>query len=175
MRMQSPESLNRAPSPRRRRGYSIIECLVYGFVLVILLGVAYAAFYRCMDNSVALRRNAEDISRALSVGERWRADIRAAVAAIEREATDDGELLHLKGGRGPVDYQFVSNSVSRRVKSGPWVTVLANVKTSAMAAEARGGVTAWRWELELKPRSKKPVRMAPLFTFIAVPERKSSP
>ena len=63
------------PSPNR--GISIIECLVYGFVLLVLLGVAYCAFYRCVENSYTLRRNAEDIATALRAGERWRADVRS--------------------------------------------------------------------------------------------------
>ena len=70
-----------------------------------------------------------------------------------------------------MDYYFTSNSVLRRAQSGPWVTLLPNVNASAMQADPRGEVSAWRWELELRPRSKKPVRLAPLFTFIAVSER----
>lgn len=159
------------PAPSSNRGISIIECLVYGFVLLILLGIAYSAFYRCVENSYALRRNAEDIATALRAGERWRADIRSTTGSVQSESTPDGSYLHLQSERGPVDYQFTSNSVLRRAQSGPWVTLLPNVKASAMQADPRGEVSAWRWELELRPRSKKPVRMAPLFTFIAVPER----
>lgn len=156
------------------RGTSIIECLVYGFVLLILLGVAYSAFYRCVENSYALRRNAEDVATALRAGERWRADVRAARQLVPGEATSEGTYLHLESERGPVDYHFSSNSVLRRAQSGPWVTLLPNVKASAMQADPRGDVSAWRWELELRPRSKKPVRISPLFTFIAVPERSLS-
>lgn len=161
-------------TPPSNRGISIIECLVYGFVLLILLGVAYSAFYRCVENSYALRRNAEDIATALRAGERWRADIRSATGSVQVEAAPDGGSLHLESERGPVDYYFTSNSVLRRAHPGPWVTLLPNVKASAMQADPRGEVSAWRWELELRPRSKKPARMTPLFTFLAVPERSSS-
>ena len=44
--------------------------------------------------------------------------------------------------------------------------LLPKVKLSQMQPEARGGVTAWRWELELTPRRKEaalPLR----FTFVA--------
>jgi hypothetical protein len=44
--------------------------------------------------------------------------------------------------------------------------LLPKVKSSQMQAEARAGVTAWRWELELTPRRKEaylPLR----FTFAA--------
>lgn len=164
----------RIPTPSSNRGISIIECLVYGMVLLVLLGVAYSAFYRCVENSYALRRNAEDIATALRAGERWRADIRYATGPVPLEAAPDGGSLHLESDRGPVDYYFTSNSILRRVQSGPWVTLLPNVTASAMHADPRGEVAAWRWELELRPRSKKPVRMTPLFTFIAVPERSLS-
>lgn len=156
---------------RSGRGFSIIECLTYGFLLVLLLGVAYSAFYRCVENSYALRRSAEDVGAALRTGERWRSDIRSAVGSIRVEAASDGQYLHLTNERGSVDYHFTSNTVLRRAQSGPWVAVLPNVKASAMAADVRGDVTAWRWELELRPRSRRPVRMMPLFTFIAVPQR----
>jgi Tfp pilus assembly protein PilE len=164
--------------PTRRpsnRGISIIECLVYGFVLLILLGITYSAFYRCVENSYALRRSAEDTAAALRAGERWRADIRSATGSIQSEATPDGAFLHLQSPHGAVDYHFTSNAVLRRAQSGPWAPLLASVKASAMQADPRGDVAAWRWELELRPRSKKPVRMTPLFTFIAVPERSSTP
>ena len=170
MRRQLP-----GPTPTQVRrpggGYTIIEVLVYGMVLVLLLGVAYVAFYRCVENSYAMRRNVEDVSNALRAGERWRTEVRAAGAAISLEQNPAGDILHLDSQRGPVAYQFTSNAVLRRASSGRWVTLLAPVQASTMLAEQRDGVSLWRWELELKPRSKKPVKMAPLFTFLAVPER----
>jgi hypothetical protein len=60
----------------------IIECLIYGFLMLGLIGVSFAAFYHCVDASVRLRRNAEDVSRALLAGEHWRNDIRAATGRI---------------------------------------------------------------------------------------------
>ena len=162
------------PRPSARQGYSIIECLVYGFVLLVLLGVAYGAFYQCVDNSYAARRNADDLTSALRAGERWRADVRAAGGSIKAEQTSEGDLLRLVGERGQVDYQVSSNAILRRVNSGPWQRLLENVKASEMLADSHPGVTAWRWELELKPRTKKPVRLAPLFTFTAVPERSAT-
>src|ERR1019366_10279726 len=54
-------------------GYLLIEALVYIGVVAALLGVAYAAAYRSIDRSIALRRSADDITSALHAGERWRA------------------------------------------------------------------------------------------------------
>ncbi len=160
-----------------QRAYLLIEALVYIGVIVALLGVAYAAMYRCVDSSLALRRNADDIASALHAGERWRADVRAATSQVRAEATDAGQLLHLEGARGSVTYRFATNSVSRSVNGGPWLHVLSNVKTSAMTADKREYVTAWRWEIELQTRaygSVKPARVRPLFTFLAVPERSAA-
>ena len=156
-------------------GYMIIECLVYGMVLLILLGVGYAAFYRCVENSVRLRRNASDIANALHAGERWRADVRAASSSIRFERTGTGQMLRLTGVRGEVAYQFTTNAVLRRVGNGTWTRMLNNVQSSAMETDQRPNVTAWRWELELEPSSKRPARVRPLFTFLAVPEGSPAP
>ena len=155
----------------------MIEALVYIAVIVALLGAGYAATYRCIDNSLALRRNADDIANALHAGERWRADIRSATSQIRVEDTDAGQLLYLESARDPAVYRFATNAIFRRLGEGPWVRLLPNVKSSTMTADPREQVTAWRWELELATRTQgsvKPGRVRPLFTFIAVPERTSA-
>jgi hypothetical protein len=48
-------------SIQRNHGYLLVECLAYIGVLFVLLGVSYLALFRCINNSVALRRNAEDL------------------------------------------------------------------------------------------------------------------
>jgi hypothetical protein len=157
-----------------QRAYLLIEVLVYIAVIAALLGVGYAAMYRCVDSSIALYRNADDITSALHAGERWRADVRAATSEPRMENTDDGQLLSLEGARGTVVYRFTTNAVFRSVSAGPWAHVLEHVKSSTMAPDKREYVTAWRWELEIQPRAKgsaKPGRVRPLFTFLAVPER----
>lgn len=157
----------------QQHGYLLLECLVYIALIMGLLGVGYAAMYRCLDSSIALRRNMEDITSALRTGERWRADIRSATAPPRVEAVQNGQLLHLESPRGPVTYRFGTNGVSLRVGEGTWMNLLPRVKSSSMSPDRREHVTAWRWELELQPRttaSVKPGRVRPLFTFIAVPK-----
>jgi len=156
-------------------GYQLIECLVYIAILLAVLGGAYVAFYRFMDNSLALRRGIDDITSALHAGERWRADLREANGVIRVEDNQEGQRLVIPGARGEVAYQTTTNAVLRRVGLGSWTTMLGRVKSSTMSPDPRPNVTAWRWELELRPRSKKPVRVRPLFTFVAVPERRSLP
>jgi hypothetical protein len=164
----------RKPRARTADAYMMVEALVYIGVVFVLLGIGYMAMYRCIDNSVALRRNADDIANALRAGERWRADVRAASSEIRLDAGAAGQILHLLTGRGEIDYRFATGAVFRRVGEGSWVCLLPNVKASSMAAEPRQIVKAWRWELELQPQIKatvKPGRVLPLFTFLAVPQK----
>ena len=158
-------------------GYLLTEALVYIAVVFVLLGAGYAAMYRCVDSSIALRRNVDDITSALHAGERWRADVRFATDVVRLESTEAGQLLRLDGPKGAVAYLCSTNAIFRSVGTGPWARLLPNVKASTMEADPREYVTAWRWELELATRTQgsvKPGRVRPLFTFIAVPERPSA-
>jgi hypothetical protein len=171
MKMRTSDSLR--ASAATRHGYLLIEALVYIGVVAALLGVGYCAMYRCIDRSIALRRNADDITSALHAGERWRADVRTATSQVRVENTDEGQILHLEGPGTTVAYRYATNTISRRIGEGPWLRLLPNVKSSAMTADPRNSVTPWRWELELQTRttaSVKPGRIRPLFTFLAVPE-----
>lgn len=161
-----------------RCGYLLTEALVYIGLIFVLLGVAYAGLYRFIDDSVLLSRSAEDISRAMHAGERWRADIRSASAGIRLEANPEGEILHLSSSHGEIAYTTRQAAVLRRVGTGTWVRVLNNVKASSIQADLYPNVTGWRWELELRPQTKgaiKPGRVRPLFTFLAAPQTVSSP
>jgi hypothetical protein len=158
------------PACERPRGYLLTEALVYMGLLFVVLGLGYLAIYRYIDHSMVLRRSTEDISRALSVGERWRSDVRSADAKIRLENTDSAQFLYLADSQGDVAYRFSDGAVSRRVGSGPWSIILTDVKSSSMDTDRRQQVTAWRWELELQPRAKASVkagRVRPLFTFSA--------
>jgi hypothetical protein len=159
-------------APPVNRAFMLTECLVYIGLLFVVLGAGYLAMDRCIDNSLVLRRNADDIASALRAGERWRADVRTASAGTRLENSEDSQTLVLSGARGETAYRFSTNAVLRRVGQGPWVRLLGNVKSSAMQSDPRQRVTAWRWELELQPRAKASVkasRIRPLFTFLAVP------
>ncbi len=155
---------------RRRQAFMLIDCMVYSVVLLALLGVAYITLHRSTESSMILRRNTEDVARALQAGERWRADVRAANQPIRFEMNDDGQVIVMPTARGDVAYQFTTNGVFRRVGENGWACLLPSVNASTMQSEDRAGVTIWRWELEMKPRSKRPVRVRPLFTFLAAPQ-----
>ena len=148
--------------------YLLTETLVYIGLLFVVLGLGYALMYRCVDNFMALRRNADDIVHALRAGEQWRADVRSA--APGRWETNSGtQILRLAGAHGEVAYRLSEGAVFRRVGSAPWLQIVSHVKSSSMEADPRQKVASCRWELELEPRVKSG-RIRPLFTFIAVPQ-----
>ena len=155
----------------------LMETLVYLGLVFLLLGVGFMAMYRCIDNSVVLSRNADDITSALHAGERWRADVRAAGLSIQAETIAGQQMLHMTGASNDVYYAFWRGAVLRRVGEGAWTTMLERVKASAMEPDPRPNVAAWRWEVELQPRGRatvKPSRIRPLFTFLAVPKAASN-
>ena len=152
---------------RARHGYLMIEVLVYIGLVFMLLGIGYLAMYRCINNSVALRRNADDITTALHVGERWRSDIRSATAAPVIETSNSEQVLHLPNRDREILYLYSREALFRRSGEGPWVQVLTNIKSSVIAADSRQTVTALRWELELATREKHH-HVRPLFTFIGL-------
>ena len=158
---------------QRRRAATLIECLVYIGAFTVIIGVGTSAFYRCYDHMRALRRNADDITRVLKIGEAWRADIRGATAQPTFDTAS--QTLHITRRDAVIDYRFADNQLSRRATAdGAWTSVLTNLNQCEMKLEQHSGVAAWRCELELRPL-RKPARVQPLFTFTAVPEKLSAP
>ncbi len=153
----------------RARGFSLIECMVYIGVMTVVLAIGMTAFYQCWDTQRALRRNAEDVVRALRAGEQWRADVRAATGPIQqRETNAGGETFRIPGSKGDISYTLAGGVLSRKAgRTAPQVPWLPNVKASHMQATPSSGVAGWRWELELNPGKTK-TKMRPLFTFEAV-------
>ncbi|HEX5400522.1 MAG TPA: hypothetical protein VFY06_15855 [Verrucomicrobiae bacterium] len=156
------------PNPSARSsGMFLIECLVYISVFAIVLGGATTAFYFCWDHSNALIGATDKIASALHTGERWRADIRAATGQITVQTNATGEIVRIPEGAQRVSYHFQSGEVSRQSSAtAEPLRLLANVKSSQMIMDERGGVRAWRWELELTSQRKEthlPLR----FTFEA--------
>jgi hypothetical protein len=157
----------------RCRAATLIECLVYIGVMTTILAVASMAFYRCYDHMRALRRNADDITRVLHIGEQWRNDVRLAIRPPTLDATN--QMLHVQHRNGVVDYRFGENEILRRAAAdAPWTSVLTNLNGSQMKLETQRGIAVWRWEIELRPL-RKPARVQPLFTFTAVVESSTTP
>ena len=150
--MKPPQNISRA---RGASGVLLIECLVYVFVFAILLGGATTVFYFCWDHSRAVIFTTDDIASALRAGERWRADVRAATGNISVATTTNGEVVRIPEARQAVVYRFQAGEVRREIPALNHSQLLLHVKSSAMKTEARGGVTAWRWEVELAPRREE--------------------
>jgi hypothetical protein len=162
----------------RNRGYLLTEALVYIGAVFLLIGIGFAAMYRCIDNSLVLRRNADDIARAMHIGELWRADVRSCTKTPQLQKIDQEQILQLDGTNGHIEYRFTEGALYRRTGTGPWGRLLEKVRNSAMHTEASSDVIAWHWDLELQPQTRGAAsagRMRPLFTFIAVPRTAEKP
>ena len=166
--MKIPAAISTA---RHRAGFLLVECLVYIAVFGVLLGIGTASFYYCWDHSKALIYATDDISAALHTGERWRADVRAATGKISSVTTAAGERVRIPGTAGDIVYRFEAGELRREISATKQSQLLLpKVKTSHMATEERGGVTAWRWELELQERRQE-TQLPLRFTFEAAQTR----
>ena len=152
---------------KSERGYSLIECLVYIAVLAVVLNLSFVAYYRYDQHTRNLRRNADDITRALRAGERWREDVRTAIGSPHVIANG----LAIPQQSGEVAYLFADGAVWRQTGATRTI-VLKQVKASTISDDSRQRVNAWRWELELAS-PQKIVLVRPLFTFTAVVRRPS--
>jgi len=151
-------------------GITLIQCLAYMAVLGVLISVGGMTVGKAWTQSRALSRNSQDIQRALSAGERWRADVRKATRPAETTGSPERQSLRITTVEGFVEYEFAGGELRRRAggENAPWVTLLPAVKNSQMQKDTRDDVTGWRWELELQTTNKL-ARVRPLFTFMAVP------
>jgi Tfp pilus assembly protein FimT len=149
-------------------GFTLIECVVYITLIVVVLGFATAIFFQSWDDSKALRRNADDIVRVLHAGDQWRNDMRAATGPVQLTNADGAEQLRIPAITGEIVYTFSNGELHRQAGADPISRVwLSNVKSSQMQSDLRQNVTAWRWELELKT-AKRESLFRPLFTFETV-------
>lgn len=152
---------------RSRAGITLIECMVYIAVFMILSGVAMGTFYLSWFHSKSLISATDDISAALTTGERWRADVRHATGAITVETTASGETMKIPEGETEIIYRFESGELRRQIGSANFNSFpFTKVISSEMKLDTRGNVTAWRWELELAQRRKE-THLPLLFTFEA--------
>ena len=156
------------PRRRRSRGFLLIDCLIYIGVLAVVLLLAFSAFYKCLDFSRDLNRNAADIARALQAGEHWRADIRLATAAPKLVSEEGWSALEIPQSTGTIVYLFADGTVWRKPDlQAPARKVLSDVQTSRMDRQPRTQVVAWSWTVELRTK-KRFIRVRPTFDFLAV-------
>ncbi len=150
------------------RGILLIEAVVYMGLFLVITGLASAAFFRIMDTSKHLRRAAQDIGLALTAGERWRADVRAAIAPPQLTEEGGGQVLSLPQRTRVVHYVLEGGAVMRQSgTNAPWMKVLAGLREAKLYRDQQAGVVSWRWEIELGGALKTP-RLQPRFTFQAV-------
>lgn len=163
------------PGLRARRGMALVDCLAYIALLAMILTMAFGAFYRAMEHSRELARNAAEIARAMHAGERWRADVRASTQPPRLESVGNESQLRLGSAAGEVNYTFRGGVVLRQaLPNTNWVELLPRTTGSRMFEERRQQVGVWHWEVELKA-GQKGARVPPLFSFLAVASRAPKP
>lgn len=171
--MRPSSASNRRPAAR---GIALVEVLVYIGVFAVISTVAYAAFFKYWDAANRIERATDDIVGALNAGELWRADLRRAIRPPTLVRQEGEEALELEMTGAKVVYLFSSEGVWRQTSpTTPWVRLVPRVRQSRMFADARDGIAAWRWELELALPKKSPGKLIPRFTFVAVTSTPSSP
>jgi hypothetical protein len=160
-------------SKKSTRGLTLVECLAYLVVFTVLVSGGMVSFFLMLDNSTALHSNANDISRVLQTGERWRVDVRTATGRIQTSSSTDGLIMTIPHGKTAVIYRFAGDVLWRRnTVTAPWTRILDHVKTSQMEPVNRNQVKAWAWELELVPHRAR-ARVPLIFSFEAVVPEKS--
>jgi Tfp pilus assembly protein PilE len=152
---------------KSERGFLLLECMLYILLLAVVIDLSFIAYYRYDQHTRNLRRNADDIVRTVHAGERWREDVRTAIAPPH--VIENG--LAIPQQSGEVAYVFADDAVWRQT-AATRVAVLRQVKVSTMAADSRQHANVWRWELELAS-PQKVVLVRPLFTFTTVVRRPS--
>ena len=152
---------------RQETGITLIECICYFAVFLLLSAGATATFYLSWDRSKAFISATDDITAALQAGERWRADVRAASGTIDTEKTPSGVVITIPEGNEEIVYRISSGEVRRQAGSGGFsALLLPRVVSSEMTLDRRGDVRAWRWELEVAQRRGE-THIPLLFTFEA--------
>jgi len=158
----------RARATGGARGFTLLECIAYMALIVVVLGFAMKIFFQSWDDSKSLRRNADDIVLVLHAGDQWRADVRAATGPVQLTDADGVEQFRIPASGGEIVYTFAQGEIRRQTSIDAVNRVwLSHVKSSQMQSDLRQDVAAWRWELELKP-VKKTALFRPLFTFETV-------
>ncbi len=160
--------LQPAISVSKTSAFSLVECLVYIAVLMIVTGIAFSVFFSLLTHHRNITRCSEDILRALKAGERWRADVRAATEPPTLETSPTEQALHIHQARHTITYLYSSGELWRvEDEHARGLPLLNNVKTSSMVADSRTHVQAWRWDLRLVATRKK-AKFIPWFSFLVV-------
>lgn len=149
-------------------GFMLLDCIIYITLFFLILGMAFAAFYKTMEHSKRLNRSTRDVARILEAGERWRDDIRQATSPPRIITPDTEPTLIIPQKNGEVAYTFRGGALLRRADTqARWLEFLPDAASSLMQKDARKRLDSWRWEIELKaPREK--VYTRPVFTFQSV-------
>lgn len=163
--------MNIRVSNRADCGITLIDCLVYMALFGLVTGLATACAFKLERQSREMRQRAEEISRALKAGERWRADIRSATNHPMLVPYRGQSLLRIQTKDGDVLYFFESGNLWRKpAQAREFGLFLPDVKQCSVTEDRRRHAAGWLCEIELATKRKQG-KMLPLFSFRAVDPR----
>ena len=153
----------------KESGMALLECLIYCGLLFVIFWLALESFYRGVANARQLDRQAAQVAKVLSVGERWRADVRLARGPLREALVADGIRLVVPQQAGETVYGFREHTLYRQAAgSGYDEPVLTDVDEVRYFRDEPATVGSWRCELMLTGKKNRP-GPKPQFTFQAVP------
>src|ERR1044071_5372338 len=94
------------PHANSKRAISLIQCLVYIGMLGILISIGGYTVAKAWDQSRGLAHNTDDIQSALSIGDHWRGDTRAASGRIVSTSTESIQTVVIPTRAGEIAYEF---------------------------------------------------------------------
>lgn len=160
--------MNLKASTQRQHGALLINCLVFIAAWIVVGTFAIKALFTMIGGTTRLRDTGNDIVAAMNIGEQWRADVRLATGPLATKLDQDGARLEIPQGDTTIVYLQEWDELIRRHADGTRsAVVLKDIADLEFVREKRGAVSAWRWELELKPNARR-ANTKPLFTFLAV-------
>lgn len=158
--------------PDPRRGFTLLELIVYIGVLLVISGIAMSSLNRLWSAAGKAAAATDDHGAALRAAEQWRLDVRTAAAPIT--IGDQGHRCRIPNASGDILWHLTNGVLSRQISGRPPNLKLPRVREARFATDARTHVTALRCDLVLIPRSTK-ARTTPAFSFLAVPAHRPNP
>lgn len=153
----------RSPQSNQCSGISLVETLVYISCLSVLFGIVAVSCWKVKAYHDAINRRTDMVARLLDVGEKWRADIRAA----DKIQTESDMGIHFTRDGRKYSYLVKAGDLSHE-SEGLADLLLKNVNYSRMQQLERNGVSYWQWELGVSSAGGKNLQR---FTFMAVPQK----
>lgn len=154
-------------------GATLVEMLVFFSLLLVLMGIGFAAYDRVWFESRRLEQRADAVRGLVQFGERWREDVRSASGPPSVHA--DGRGMDIPVGTRVVTWRFEGKPafLSRTVEGEPFQLAPWPLWGGTYSRIPRTNCTGWASDIQLLPSRSAP--RPPVLRFIAASSRTSNP